>query len=64
MDERHLNRLCILNSELFIAIIDDARLQKDTTELYLVEFNGDSGSEGKGLVERILVSFFIRARTP
>lgn len=35
--------LCILNSELFIEIINDIKLQKVVTELYLVEFSGNSG---------------------
>lgn len=43
-DERDiLNILCVLNSELFIEIINDVKLQKDITELYSVEFSGASG---------------------
>lgn len=40
-DERNIfDTLCILNSELFIEIINDVKLQKDITELYSVNSAG------------------------
>ena len=42
-DERYFDMLCILNSELFVEMINDIKLQKDVTGLYLVEVRGNSG---------------------